>query len=87
MSERVSSPITYEDVAALAGERVRITYANADRTAIIGQRVGVVTTHDYGHTVDVRLDGHGGWLHGNEVKLEVMERRRYREVKRRAGPE
>jgi hypothetical protein len=52
----------------LAGERVRLTYRND--SAI--QQTGVVSCKDYGHCVDVMLDGHGGQMYEQVTRIERM---------------
>lgn len=67
-TEITTSRGVYETLAQYEGQRARVTYRNGYR------RSGVVTTHDYGHCVDVRLDGHGGFVHGddNPHTVEIM---------------
>jgi hypothetical protein len=59
------------ELAKLRGERVRITYGNGHRPGT--QQTGVVSTRDFGHCVDTLLDGHGGQMYGDVIRIEQMQ--------------
>jgi hypothetical protein len=58
--------MTYDQLAPLVGRRVRLTARNGY------QRVGLLTTHDYGHCVDYLIDNQGGFPLESYDRLEVM---------------
>lgn len=67
--------MTYEALHNYVGQRVRLTYPNT------GQTSGFLSAHDYGHTIDYRIDGHGGFWYNDDITLEVMgENGRYEAV-------
>jgi hypothetical protein len=68
---RIKEDVRYLTVTTrlirMAGQRVRITFSSVVR------KTGVVSVKDYGHCVDVLLDGHGGQPYGQVTRIERLE--------------